>query len=94
LAKKEEEIEKGRGNGFIDENRRVKMMVATNKIDYDDYLSSCKLLKNGGGKDKTVNDCEFRGTDGGYTCFSLKISNEVVGTVSVESRTKISLPKR
>ncbi|RZD15290.1 MAG: diguanylate cyclase [Candidatus Acidulodesulfobacterium ferriphilum] len=87
-TKKEEEIEKGRGNGFIDENRRVKMMVATNKIDYDDYLSSCKLLKNGGGKDKTVNDCEFRGTDGGYTCFSLKISNEVVGTVSVESKDK------
>ena len=95
-TKNEEEIkeggEKGEG-GLIGGNqpRQVKMIVATNKIDYDDYLSSCKLLKNGvgkGKKDKTVNDCEFRGTNGGYTCFSLKISNEVVGTVSVESKDK------
>ncbi|MCL4497177.1 MAG: diguanylate cyclase [Deltaproteobacteria bacterium] len=90
-TKNEEEIGRGGGKGeegLIGGNRQVKTIVATNNVDYDDYLSSCKLLKNGGGKDKTVNDCEFRGTDGGYTCFSLKISNEVVGTVSVESRDK------
>ena len=87
-TKNEEDIEEGRGRGLIDGNRQVKTIVATNNADYDDYLSSCKILKNGGGKDETVNDCEFHGTDGGYTCFSLKISNEVVGTVSVESRDK------
>jgi diguanylate cyclase (GGDEF)-like protein len=75
------------GNG----KRQEKVVMATNNIDYDDYLSNCKLLKNdgkGGGKDNTVNDCEFHGTDGSYTCFSLKISNEVVGTVTVDSKDK------
>lgn len=69
-----------------DEKRQEKVVTATNNIDYGDYLSNCKLLKNDGKKDNTVNDCEFRGTDGSYTCFSLKISNEVVGTVSVDSK--------
>ena len=97
-TKNEEEIERGGengGRGLIGGNRQAEkaetsftVTLATNNVGYDDYLSSCKLLKNGGGKDETVNDCEFHGTDGGYTCFSLKISNEVVGTVSVESKDK------
>ncbi len=96
-TKNEEEIEerKVNGKGLTFGSRQAGkagtnfiVTVATNNIDYGDYLSSCKLLKNGGGKDKTVNDCEFRGADGSYTCFSLKISDEVVGTVSVESQDK------
>ncbi|MHB1657677.1 MAG: GGDEF domain-containing protein [Burkholderiales bacterium] len=57
-------------------------------IDYEDYLLNCKLLEKGRKKDDTVNDCEFRGTEGSYTCFSLKISNEVAGTISVDSQDK------
>ncbi len=97
-TKNEEEIKEGGEKGFeplIGGNRQAEapetsftVTLATNKIDYDDYLSSCKLLQNGAGKDKTVSDCEFRGADGGYTCFSLKISDEIVGTVSVESKDK------
>lgn len=64
-----------------------KIIINTNNVNYGDYLDNCKLLKNGK-KDITVNDCEFRGSDGSYTCFLLKISNEIVGTVSVESKDK------
>ncbi|MHB8291437.1 MAG: GGDEF domain-containing protein, partial [bacterium] len=38
--------------------------------------------------DTMANDCEFKGSDGSYTCFSLKVSNEIVGTVSVDSKDK------
>lgn len=63
-----------------------KVIITTSNINYEDYLSNCKLLKNGRNKDITVRDCEFRGTDGSYTCFPLKISDEVAGTISVDSR--------
>ena len=65
-----------------------KFIMTTNNVDYKDYKSNCELLENGRKKDDTVNDCEFRGTTGSYTCFSLKISDEVVGTVSVDSKDK------
>ncbi len=66
---------------------KEKTTATTNFIDYNDYLSSCKLLKNNK-NDGIVNDCEFRGADDMYACFLLKISNEVVGTVSIESKSK------
>ena len=68
-----------------------KIIVTTNNIDYEDYLSNCRLLindcknKNCGG---TVDNCEFRGTAGSYKCFCLKISDEVAGTVSIDSEDK------
>ncbi|MHB8232527.1 MAG: diguanylate cyclase [bacterium] len=79
-ARKENESNSAESSG--------KVLVYTHNINYDDYLSSCKLLKNDRKRDDTVNDCEFRGTDGSYTCFSLKISDEIVGTVSVDSKNK------
>ncbi|MHB1546783.1 MAG: sensor domain-containing diguanylate cyclase [bacterium] len=67
-----------------------KIIVSTNSIDYEDYLSNCKLLKNGkkSNSDGTVDDCEFRGTNGSYKCFVIKISDEVAGTVSIDSKEK------
>ncbi|RZD19518.1 MAG: diguanylate cyclase [Candidatus Acididesulfobacter diazotrophicus] len=66
-----------------------KIIINTNNINYDDYIPNCKLLKNGKiNIDIMVNDCEFKGSDGSYTCFSLKVSNEIVGTVSVDSKDK------
>ncbi len=66
-----------------------KIIINTNNINYDDYLPNCKLLKNGKiDIDMMVNDCEFKGSDGSYTCFSLKVSNEIVGTVSIDSKDK------
>ena len=64
-----------------------KIIINTNNINYDDYIPNCKLLKNGK-MDITVNDCKFKGGDGSYTCFLLKVSNEVVGTVSIDSKDK------
>jgi diguanylate cyclase (GGDEF)-like protein len=66
-----------------------KIIINTNNINYDDYFPNCKLLKNGKiDIDIMVNDCEFKGSDGSYTCFPLKVSNEIVGTVSVDSKDK------
>jgi diguanylate cyclase (GGDEF)-like protein len=70
-----------------DSGNSGKVTVTTDNINYEDYLSNCGLLKNG----KNLNgsgmfyNCEFRGTAGSYTCFALKISDEVAGTVSVDS---------
>ena len=68
-----------------------KVIVTTNNINYEDYLSNCTLLKNdckNKNCDVTVDNCEFRGTAGSYKCFCLKISDEVVGTVSIDSEDK------
>ncbi len=67
-----------------------KIILKTANIDYEDYLSNCKLLKNGknNNPDDTVDSCEFKGTAGSYTCFPLKISDEVAGTVSIDSEDK------
>ena len=67
-----------------------KIILKTANIDYEDYLSNCKLLKNGknNNSEDTVDSCEFKGTAGSYTCFPLKISDEVAGTVSIDSEDK------
>ena len=67
-----------------------KIILKTANIDYEDYLSNCKLLKNGKNNnlEDTVDSCEFKGTAGSYTCFPLKISDEVAGTVSIDSEDK------
>ncbi len=67
-----------------------RVIVTTNNINYEDYLSNCKLLKNEKNRNKggTVDNCEFHGAAGSYTCFVLKMSDEVVGTVSVDSEDK------
>lgn len=67
-----------------------KIIFATHNINYEDYLSNCELLKNGkkSNWDDIVDNCEFRGTEGSYRCFVLKISDEVAGTVSIDSKDK------
>lgn len=82
-----------KNKGHVDKTGGTKLQdkatATTNFIDYNDYLSNCKLLKNNETdrkNDGITDQCEFRGTDGSYTCFLLKISNEVVGTVSIESK--------
>ncbi|MCL4546889.1 MAG: diguanylate cyclase [Deltaproteobacteria bacterium] len=78
-------------NEEMDDNTTLpgKIIINTNNINYDDYIPNCKLIKNGKiDIDIVVNDCEFKGSDGSYTCFSLKVSNEIVGTVSVDSKDK------
>ncbi len=77
-------------NGQGEDENSGKIIVATNNIDYEDYLSNCELLKDGKNKNRggTVDNCEFRGTAGSYTCFALKISDEIAGTVSIDSGDK------
>ncbi|MGC8554612.1 MAG: GGDEF domain-containing protein, partial [Candidatus Acidulodesulfobacterium sp.] len=67
-----------------------KIILKTANIDYEDYLSNCKLLKNGKSDNHgdTVDNCEFKGTAGSYMCFSLKISDELAGTISIDSEDK------
>ena len=67
-----------------------KIILKTANIDYEDYLSNCKLLKNekNNDLDDTVNSCEFKGTAGSYMCFPLKISDELAGTISIDSEDK------
>jgi diguanylate cyclase (GGDEF)-like protein len=67
-----------------------RVIVTTSNINYEDYSSNCELLKcaKNHNWDGTVNNCEYRGTAGSYTCFALKISDEVAGTVSVDSEDK------
>ncbi len=67
-----------------------KIIVTVNNINYKDYISNCKLLKRRKKSDliDMTDNCEFRGTDGSYRCFVLKISDEVASTVSVESKDK------
>ncbi len=62
-----------------------KIILKTANIDYEDYLSNCKLLKN---RRETVDNCEFKGAIGSYTCFPLKISDELAGTISIDSEDK------
>ncbi|MHB1661127.1 MAG: GGDEF domain-containing protein [bacterium] len=75
-------------NESADAESSGKVLVFTHNINYEDYILNCKLLEKGRKKNDTVNDCEFRGTEGSYTCFSLKISDEVAGTISVDSKDK------
>ena len=67
-----------------------KIILKTANIEYEDYLSSCKLLKNekNNDTDDIINSCEFKGTVGSYTCFPLKISDELAGTISIDSEDK------
>ncbi|RZV39602.1 MAG: diguanylate cyclase [Candidatus Acidulodesulfobacterium acidiphilum] len=67
-----------------------KIILKTANIEYEDYLSNCKLLKNGKNNNlnDTVDNCEFKGTAGSYTCFPLKISDEIAGTISIDSEDK------
>ncbi|HEC24405.1 MAG TPA: diguanylate cyclase [bacterium] len=65
-----------------------KVIITRNNINYEDYVSNCKLLRNGEKKRDMLNDCEFHNTEGSYECFSLKIGEEKTGTVSVDSANK------
>ncbi len=81
--------ENRQGEDALSENSS-KVIITTNNINYEDYLSNCELLKdrNNKNQDGMVDNCEFRGTSGSYTCFVLKISDEIAGTVSIDSEDK------